>query len=92
MSQTNITLPELALVAGTRVLLGAGLGLLLADHFPADQRKGVGWTMLLVGLVTTVPLAFEVLGNNRFAMSGNSKARHSSRTSGDMLVSQFADD
>jgi len=67
MRETTISLPELALVAGTRVLLGAGIGLLLADRLPADRRKAVGWTLMLVGAVTTVPLAFDVLGRSQAA-------------------------
>ena len=67
MRETRVTLPELALVAGTRGMLGAGLGLLLADCLPEAQRKAVGWTLLLVGALTTVPLAFEVLGAGRSA-------------------------
>jgi hypothetical protein len=65
MRETRITLPELGLVAGTRAALGAGLGLLLADRLPEGQRRAVGWTLLLVGAVSTVPLAFEVLGRRR---------------------------
>jgi uncharacterized membrane protein YfcA len=65
MRELHVTLPELALVAGTRGMLGAGLGLLLADRLPEAQRKAVGWTLLLVGVVTTIPLAFEVLGAGR---------------------------
>jgi len=59
--------PELALIAGTRGMLGAGIGLLLADRLPEAQRKAVGWTLLLVGALTTVPLAFEVFGAGRSA-------------------------
>jgi hypothetical protein len=62
MRETRITLPELVLVAGTRAALGAGLGLLLGDRLPPGQRRAVGWTLTLVGVVSTVPLAFEVLG------------------------------
>jgi hypothetical protein len=62
MRETRITLPELALVAGTRALLGAGIGLLLADRLNDDQRRAVGWALFLIGALTTVPLAFEVLG------------------------------
>jgi hypothetical protein len=69
MRETQVTLPELALIGGTRVALGAGLGLLLADRLPADQRRAVGWTLLLVGVVTTIPLAFEVLGGGRLSAS-----------------------
>lgn len=61
MKETRITLPELALVAATRVALGAGVGLLLSDRLHLDQRKAVGWTLFLVGLTSTVPLAFEIL-------------------------------
>ncbi len=62
MRDLSITLPELVLLVGTRAALGGGLGLLLADRLLESQRKAVGWTLLLVGAVTTVPLAFEVLG------------------------------
>jgi uncharacterized membrane protein YfcA len=65
MRDLHVTLPELALIAGTRGMLGAGLGLLLADRLPESQRKAVGWTLLLVGVVTTIPLALEVFGAGR---------------------------
>ncbi len=67
MRETHVTFPELALIAGTRAMLGAGLGLLLADRLPEGSRKAVGWTLLLVGAITTIPLAFEVLGESRSA-------------------------
>jgi uncharacterized membrane protein YfcA len=67
MRETRLTLPKLALIAGTRAMLGAGLGLLLADRLPEAQRKAVGWTLVLVGALSTVPLAFEVLGAGRSA-------------------------
>jgi hypothetical protein len=65
MREARITLPELALIAGTRAALGAGLGLLLVDRLPEGQRRAVGWTLLLVGALSTVPLAFEVFGGRR---------------------------
>jgi hypothetical protein len=67
MRETRITLPELILVAGTRAALGAGLGLLLADRLSPGQRKAVGWTLFLVGGLSTIPLAFEVLGGQRLS-------------------------
>jgi hypothetical protein len=67
MRETHVTFPELALIAGTRAMLGAGLGLLLADRLPDSQRKAVGWTLLLVGAISTVPLALEVFGDRRSA-------------------------
>jgi hypothetical protein len=60
--QTTITIPEMALVAGTRAMLGAGVGLLLGSRLSPEQRKAVGWTLVGVGVLTTIPLGFEVLG------------------------------
>jgi hypothetical protein len=67
MKETRVSLPELALIAGTRALLGAGIGLLLASSLPEGQRKAVGWTLLLIGGLTTIPLAIEVLGGGRLS-------------------------
>jgi hypothetical protein len=61
--KTELTIPELALVAGTRALAGAGIGLLLADRMQPAVRRAVGWTLLSIGLITTVPLAMEVFGH-----------------------------
>ena len=62
MRTTQLTLPEIALIAATRGMLGAGIGLLLAPKINEDQRKAAGWTLLLVGAVTTIPLVADVLG------------------------------
>ena len=67
MRETRVTLPELGLIAMTRVALGAGLGLLLANRLPEDQRKAVGWTLLLLGAISTVPLAAQVLLGGDFS-------------------------
>jgi hypothetical protein len=57
-----MTVPELALIAGTRAILGVGLGLLLADRLNLDQRKAVGWTMFAIGTISTIPLGIEIFG------------------------------
>lgn len=64
MKQTVLTIPELALVVGTRAAAGLGLGLLLADRMPAPVRRAVGWTLVIVGLLSTFPLAIEVFGHS----------------------------
>jgi hypothetical protein len=81
MRETRITLPELALVGGTRAILGAGLGLLLADRLPRDTRRAVGWTLFLVGALSTIPLAFEVLGGNRLSTC-EGRSEHAASGSG----------
>jgi hypothetical protein len=63
MIKTQVSLPELGLVAGTRGALGAGVGLLLASKLSEQQRKAVGWTLVAVGVATTIPLAFEILSH-----------------------------
>jgi hypothetical protein len=62
MYETKITLAELGLVGGTRAVLGLGLGLLLAGRLSDEQRRAVGWSLFLVGAVSTIPLAIDVLG------------------------------
>ena len=65
MKSSKLTLPEIGLIAGTRIMLGAGLGLLLADKLNDDRRKSVGWTLLTIGAVSTVPLVATVLSRRR---------------------------
>ena len=61
MKKLDVTLPELALIAGTRAMLGAGIGLILADKIPKNQRKAIGWTLAIIGAATTIPLAVNAL-------------------------------
>jgi hypothetical protein len=61
MKTKTLTLPEITLIGGTRVALGLGLGLLLSDRLRRDARKGAGWALLAVGVLTTVPLVIHVL-------------------------------
>ena len=65
MKETRLTLPEVGMLASTRAALGGGLALLLVDRLHREQRKAVGWTLFLVGVVTTVPLIMMVLGKRR---------------------------
>jgi hypothetical protein len=72
MQERTVTLPELALVAGTRVVLGAGIGLLLAGRLNNDQRRAAGSALLVVGALSTIPLAAEILGKREARPTGNS--------------------
>ncbi|HEX3358648.1 MAG TPA: hypothetical protein VHS31_16855 [Tepidisphaeraceae bacterium] len=64
MRPRTITLPELGMIAGTRAALGAGIALLLADQMDDEQRRAVGWTLLAVGALSTIPLAAEIMHKN----------------------------
>ena len=65
MKTVDLTIPELALIAGTRGALGAGIALLLAEHITAEQRRAIGWTLFGIGALSTIPLALEVLGKRK---------------------------
>lgn len=65
MKKAALTLPDIALIAGTRVMLGAGLGLLVSDRLSQEQRKAIGWTLALVGAVTTIPLVINVFSKRQ---------------------------
>ena len=41
---------------------GAGLALLLGERLDPNERRAVGWTLLAVGIITTVPLIAQVFG------------------------------
>ncbi|MBV8847173.1 MAG: hypothetical protein JO307_30555 [Bryobacterales bacterium] len=62
LKERGLTIPEIILIAGTRVAFGVGVGLLIADRLNKDQRKGAGWALLGVGVVTTVPIVRGLLG------------------------------
>ena len=63
MRRTELTLPELGLVVGTRGMLAAGLALLLAHKLSDERRKGIGWTLAVAGALSTIPLAIMVFGD-----------------------------
>ncbi|MCE9567974.1 MAG: hypothetical protein K8U57_38730 [Planctomycetes bacterium] len=69
MRETQLSLRELGLVAGTRAALGAGLALLLGDRLTPRERKVFGWALMLAGVATTIPLAADILGRSRVISS-----------------------
>jgi hypothetical protein len=56
-----MTRPEVIFVAATRGLLGAGIGLLISERLTREQRRGAGWLLASIGIVTTIPSAMLVL-------------------------------
>jgi hypothetical protein len=64
MKETRLTLPEVGLIAGSRVALGIGIGLLLSEKLSESQRRAVGFTLLAVGVLSTFPLMAEVLSKS----------------------------
>ena len=72
MSQSNIktlTVPQIAIIAGTRGALGFGAGLLLADKFRRAKRKALGWSLFLSGLASTIPIAMHLFRKKEAAVN-----------------------
>jgi hypothetical protein len=61
MKKHELTIPQLGLIAGTRAMLGAGIALLLSEKLIREQRRAIGWTLVAVGALTTIPLAGQLL-------------------------------
>jgi hypothetical protein len=62
LTEKALTIPEIMLIAGTRVALGVGVGLLISDRLNKDQRKAAGLALLAVGVLTTIPIVTGILG------------------------------
>jgi hypothetical protein len=62
MKERVLTIPQIILIAGTRVALGAGIGLLLAGQIDEGERRGAGCALLTFGVLTSIPLFIEVHG------------------------------
>jgi hypothetical protein len=61
MTERKLTIAEIILIAGTRVALGAGIGLLLSSRLNKDQRQAAGLALTIFGAFTTVPLALGII-------------------------------
>ena len=63
MKTYPVTLPEMAIVALTRGMAGAGLGLLVGGSMQRETRRALGWTLFALGAVSTVPILIALLGD-----------------------------
>ena len=61
MMERKLNIAEIMLIAGTRVALGAGIGLLLSSRLNKDQSKAAGLALTVFGGLTTIPLALGVI-------------------------------
>lgn len=65
MKSIALPVPFLGAVAATRGMLGLGAGLLLAPSLSDRRRTTLGWLLLAVGVLSTVPLAAHVISRWR---------------------------
>jgi hypothetical protein len=57
----TVSVKEGALVAATRAIGGIGIGLLLGNQLIAPERRKLGWALVAVGGLSTIPLAMRIL-------------------------------
>ena len=69
MKTHALTFPQISMLVGTRAMLGGGIALLLAEKLSHEQRQAIGWTLVAVGALTTIPLALQVLGTGKASAS-----------------------
>ena len=55
----TVNLPTLMLVAVTRGMLGAGIGMLIADRL-GERRVRIGRLLVAIGALSTIPLALHI--------------------------------
>lgn len=60
MKTYRVSVPEIGIVAATRAKAGAGL--LRAGFLRPDTRRTLGWTLLAIGVISTIPIAMARLG------------------------------
>lgn len=65
MKTRVMTVPDIMLIAGTRMALGAGIAFLLGNRLSEGSRRGAGWSLLAVGALTSIPLVMSMLGSAR---------------------------
>ena len=70
MIERKLSIADLVLIAGTRVALGVGVGLLFSNRLSKDQRNAAGLALALVGGLTTIPLVLGVIGKKDASATG----------------------
>jgi hypothetical protein len=67
-NEKRLNVSDIMMIALTRGLLGAGIGLLVAGKLNDERRLAVGRTLVAIGAVTTVPLVWRVFGQRAAAL------------------------
>ena len=57
--------PAFGFIVATRVALGVGIGLLVANRLSRDQRRRIGTALLALGGCTTIPAIALVVASTR---------------------------
>lgn len=59
-NKISISYPELGLFAATRGMIGAGIGLMLANRISREKRRAIGLPLFIIGALSTIPIAMRL--------------------------------
>lgn len=77
MKNVLLNLPTFGFIVSTRVALGVGIGLLLADRLSPSRRRSLSAALIGVGAATTVPALAAVKRSIKRLRDGSSVERDS---------------
>ena len=60
VKRVELPVPEIGIIAVTRAMLGAGIGLMVAEKLSERQRRVIGRTLFLIGVLSTIPLVKDI--------------------------------
>jgi hypothetical protein len=60
VKRVELPVPEIGILAVTRAMLGAGVGLMVAEKLSERHRRVIGRTLFLIGVLSTIPLVKDI--------------------------------
>ena len=67
MKEVSLTVADIGMINATRFVIGTGVGLLLADKMDLKTRKAVSISLLVSGILFSIPMGMSFLGKLRSA-------------------------
>ena len=61
MKQVTVPVAEIGMIVATRIMFAAGVLLLVADRISEKRRKEVAVPLILIGALSTAPLAMDMI-------------------------------
>jgi len=65
MKEVPLTLADIGMINSTRFVIGTAVGLLLADRMDRNTRKAVGASLLVAGIMFSIPMGLSILAKLR---------------------------
>jgi hypothetical protein len=63
MKRVTLKMPTFGFIVATRAALAFGAGLLVSKNIPEQRRRALGLTLLVIGVVSTVPAVASVVSH-----------------------------